>query len=364
MERDEILLLHGTEYQEMTVRLLREAKLAEHLPRKEMRIGIKPNLVVAATASTGATTHPEIVAGVIEYLQENGYTNLCVLEGSWVGARTDRAFQVSGIGDVCRRYGVECIDLQKDSYEKVNAAGMPMEICKQALALDFLINLPVLKGHCQTIVTCALKNHKGLLCNNEKRHFHALGLHRPIAHLATVFAPKEFILVDNICGDLDFEEGGNPVRMDRLLCGFDPVLIDTFAVETMGYGIEEIPYVGMAEQLGAGTTALNPEKIKALNAPVVTAAPRPTRRVKELEEYVKADNACSACYGSLIYALDKLDQRNELWGHREKVCIGQGFRGKSGDIGVGRCTGCFERNVGGCPPTAAQMLAFLEEEWR
>lgn len=184
MERDEILLLHGTDYQEMTVRLLREAKLAEHLPRKEMRIGIKPNLVVAATASTGATTHPEIVAGVIEYLQENGYTNLCVLEGSWVGARTDRAFQVSGIGDVCRRYGVECIDLQKDSYEKVNAAGMPMEICKQALALDFLINLPVLKGHCQTIVTCALKNHKGLLCTT-KTAFPCAGAaqaHCPFSH--------------------------------------------------------------------------------------------------------------------------------------------------------------------------------------
>ncbi len=364
MERDEILLLHGTDYQDMTVRLLREAKLTEHLPRKEMRIGIKPNLVVAAAASSGATTHPEIVAGVIEYLQENGYTNLRVLEGSWVGARTDRAFQASGIGDVCRRYGVECMDLQKDSFEKVDAAGLPMEVCKQALSLDFLINLPVLKGHCQTTVTCALKNHKGLLTNNEKRHFHALGLHKPIAHLSTIFAEKEFIVVDNICGDLDFEEGGNPVQMDRILCGFDPVLIDTFACQAMGYDIREVPYISMAERLGAGSTDLKNAQVKSLNSPVVSTTFRLTRRVRELEKYVISDKACSACYGSLIYALDKLDQKNELWGHREKVCIGQGFRGKDGDIGVGKCTGCFDRNVGGCPPTATQMLAFLEENWR
>lgn len=41
-----------------------------------------------------------------------------------------------------------------------------------------------------------------------------MGLHKPIAHLATV-VPNDFILVDNICGDLDFEEGGNPVTMNR-----------------------------------------------------------------------------------------------------------------------------------------------------
>ena len=272
MEKNEILYLHGTDYQAMTLRLLREAKLTEHLPDKEMRIGIKPNLVVAAAASGGATTHPEIVAGVIEYLQENGYTNLCVLEGSWVGARTDRAYQASGIGDVCRRYGVECVDLQKDNWEKVDAAGLAMEVCKQALSLDFLISLPVLKGHCQTTVTCALKNHKGLLTNGEKRRFHAMGLHRPIAHLATVFAGKEFILVDNICGDLDFEEGGNPVQMDRILCGFDPVLIDSFAVETMGYSIEEVPDISMAERLGVGSTSLKNAQIKALNKPVISTA--------------------------------------------------------------------------------------------
>lgn len=33
-----------------------------------------------------------------------------------------------------------------------------MKVSKEALATDFLINLPVLKGHCQTLMTCALKD--------------------------------------------------------------------------------------------------------------------------------------------------------------------------------------------------------------
>lgn len=52
---------------------------------------------------------------------------------------------------------------------------------------------------------------KGLLPNREKRHFHAMGLHKPIAHLA-VGLHQDFILVDNICGDWDFEDGGNRWR--------------------------------------------------------------------------------------------------------------------------------------------------------
>ena len=54
MEKNGILLLHGTDHQDMTLRILREAKLTEHLTDKAMRIGIKPNLVVAASADGGA----------------------------------------------------------------------------------------------------------------------------------------------------------------------------------------------------------------------------------------------------------------------------------------------------------------------
>lgn len=38
-----------------------------------MRIGIKPNLVAPMEAYWGGTTHPEVVAGIVEYLQEKGF---------------------------------------------------------------------------------------------------------------------------------------------------------------------------------------------------------------------------------------------------------------------------------------------------
>ena len=117
--------------------------------------------------------------------------------------------------------------------------------------LDFLINVPVMKGHCQTKITCALKNLKGLIPNCEKRHFHAMGLHEPIAHLAAEIVP-DFTVVDSICGDWDFEDGGNPVELNRILAAADPVLCDAYVCHFMGYEVEEVPYIKMAEALGAG----------------------------------------------------------------------------------------------------------------
>ena len=264
MNSRDIYVIQGTDYRQMTMELLRACDLAGDIGDRDKRIGLKPNLVADSPASRGATTHPELADGILTYLKENGFENLVVLEGSWVGANTMEAARVNGILEVCRRHQVEFLDLQKDSACSCQAAGMEISVCGQALALDYLINLPVIKGHCQTAVTCALKNCKGLIPNREKRRFHTMGLHRPIAHLNTVIR-QDFILADNICGDLDFEEGGNPVVMNRILAFKDPVLCDSFVCSSMGYSIEDVPYIPLAERLGVGSSDLSKANTIYLN---------------------------------------------------------------------------------------------------
>lgn len=68
MEKHQILAIYGTDYTDMTVRLLESADFEGLVPDRHARIGIKPNLVVAATADGGAVTHPEIIEGVIRFL--------------------------------------------------------------------------------------------------------------------------------------------------------------------------------------------------------------------------------------------------------------------------------------------------------
>ena len=106
IENNEIIRIYGTEFKENTKKLLVEADLADMIPSKKCRIAIKPNLVSASEASWGATTHTEILAGIIEYLQERGYNNLVIAEGSWVGDKTSVCFKVCGYDKLSRKYGV------------------------------------------------------------------------------------------------------------------------------------------------------------------------------------------------------------------------------------------------------------------
>ena len=230
---------------------------------------------------------------------------------------------------------------------------------QKVLDLDFLINVPVLKGHCQTKITCALKNMKGLIPNSEKRRFHAMGLHDPIAHLS-LGIHQDFIVVDNICGDLDFEDGGHPVVMNRVLAGRDPVLIDAYVCQMLHYQVWEVPYVEMAGKLGVGCSDIIKAEIQMLDKEAAKEIPR-SRKVVELKDAVEEVESCSACYGYLIPALDRLREEGLFDRLKTKICIGQGYREKSGELGIGHCTRGFTHHLDGCPPTEGQIYEFLKE---
>ena len=347
--------IFGNDAHQMTISLMEAAKVSSLIPRNAS-IALKPNLVIDRSPDSGATTHPGVLSGCIEYLQTNGFTKICVMESSWVGDRTDRAMKTCGYHKVCDKYSVPFYDLKKEKARTVQTALRPMEITCRALDTDFLIDLPVLKGHCQTLMTCALKNLKGCLPDREKRKFHADGLLKPIAALGACLKPA-LIIVDSICGDLNFEEGGNPIQTNRMFLGTDPVQIDAYGCQLMGLALEDVPYIKQAEQWGAGFAEIG--DIIALNAPQDgTTYPRATGIVKQLTRNVTADSACSACFAALVRGLYiaeearlKVDQ---------KISIGQGFRGKAVEgLGIGNCCVGADYCVKGCPPTASDVEKML-----
>ena len=354
-----LVVSYGTNPREMVLQALAALDVAKAL-RPAMRIGIKPNLVVEKPASSGATTSPEVVAGIIEYLHAAGCKDITILESSAVGHRTERAFAVCGYTRLASRYGVKLVDLKHDATQKVTAHGQEMCVCRTALSLDYFINVPVLKAHCQTRLTCALKNLKGCLPDSEKRRFHALGLHRPIAALNQV-VKSDLIVVDGLCGDLTFEEGGNPVAMDQVLVGRDPVLVDAYAATALGYEPLTIPYIRLAAELGLGSAQCEQADILVLNREVrPLAAPTVSPLARELSRWVEERSACSICYGNLLRALACLREDGVLARLTHKIKIGQGFRGQGGPgPGAGSCTAGLSLNLPGCPPATKDIVKFL-----
>ena len=122
-----------------------------------------------------------------------------------------------------------------------------------------------------------------------------------------------------------------------------------------------MPYIGMAEALGAGSADLTKAVIRELNTPLHPMQQADKNRVMRLSELAEEVESCSACYGYLIPALDMLDQEGLLSGFDGKICIGQGYRGKTGELGVGSCTSGFCHSLKGCPPTETEMYDFLKE---
>ena len=362
MNKQDVINVYGSHPNIMATSILKAIDFESLLPDKNASIVLKPNLVVAVTADSGATTHPEIVIAIIEFLQHKGYSNISIVESAWVGASTKEGFRINGYYQIRDKYNVRLIDVKDDTYIKKTIGKITMEVSKTILETDFLINLPVLKGHCQTAMTCALKNMKGCISDRSKRLFHTLGLHSPIAALNAVRS-ADLVIVDSLNGDLDFEEGGNPVETNRMFATRDSVLCDSYGASLLGFELGDIPYIGLAEELGVGSTDLSVANFIQLNEPNDEEPAKPSERASYLANHTLPDSACSACYGNLIHALKRLDEVDRLNDLRENVCIGQGYKGVKdpSKIGVGICTSGLAKSLKGCPPKAIDMIAFLKE---
>lgn len=355
MEQNQIFINYGDQGKKMVQELLQKIEVEAELQKDDL-IALKPNLVNATKSAQGATTDPEIMRGVIEYLQQKGFNNLMIIEGSWVGAATEAAFEVAGYLDLARDYDIPLSNLKNDNFIKKSFEGLEIEIAEKALAADYLINLPVLKGHCQTNITCALKNLKGCISDREKRKFHRQGLHQPIAYLNKLLK-QDLVIIDGIYGDLDFEEGGNPVKMNRVIAAEDPVLVDSYAADLLGFSTAEVEYIEIAAKIGVGSKDLSRAEIIELNQDQAAEINYSSRKIKKLLAEIKAKDACSACYGSLIHALKRIEDSGELDKITAMIKIGQGYQGKElTGIGIGSCCSGADKFVKGCPPSARDIL--------
>jgi len=335
-----------------TVELLEASNLGE-LVKPTMKVALKPNMVNSRPPDEGSTTHAEAVEGIIVFLQKRGVNNIGIIESAWIGDDTKRVYKVCGYDKLAEKYGVELHDLKDDKIRKVNCGGFTFEICEKALDCDFLINVPVLKAHCQTRMTCCLKNLKGCISDKEKRAFHTMGLHKPIAYLNKAIRTG-FCVIDGICGDLSFEEGGNPVTRNMLICGGDPVQLDSYCAGLIGLTADEIDYIRIANEIGVGALYDKDVKITELNADNKPFIGKESGIAARLSAFTEEDKACSACYSALVNALYRTGYEGA------RIAVGQGFRNKTGKLGCGNCTAGFEHFAKGCPPNALEVAKLLE----
>ena len=84
-------------------------------------------------------------------------------------------------------------------------------------------------------------------------------------------------------------------------------------------------------------------------------------RLLDVSYSVEEMDSCSACYGTLIPALDRLRREGLLDRLDTQVAIGQGHKGRKGKLGVGACTSLFDYSIKGCPPSEEDIYEGLKQ---
>jgi len=359
-----VFIIYGNQVESMIRNLLEKTGAMDRL-RPDDTVMIKPNLLVSREKWVGINTDPRVVEALVKSLKDRGVQHITVGDGSGMGYSAAKAFEYCGYKDMASRYGLRLVDLERDEFVKkpvgIEGPFKSLEIARTVLECDFLINVPLMKAHNETLITCSLKNLKGALPRSMKSAFHGVNLHKAIAQLNSVLIPN-LIVVDGLQGDLHSESGHDPVAMDRILLGTNPVEIDSVVADTLGYKPRDIRHIAYSADGGLGTCDLKKIRIQSLNRPSeVKRFSPPTHYSKRFPCSISAEGACCTCMGNFIFALERLNEKG-LLSDRLSFFIGQNpkipTRKKALTIAVGQCASKQERAdlcINECPPTASNI---------
>jgi len=227
---------------------------------------IKPNYINSKHPSTGITTDSRVIEGIVKFLREHKIEEIIIGEGSGF-ADTFHAFKVGGVDVVAERWGVKLVDLNEDEFVEV-APPNPLSLKKVKVAKTALestiISVAKLKPHRVATVTLSLKNMMGVLASKGSMHLGA-SLSENIVDLASVIKPSVAV-IDGIIAGEGHETSGNPIKMNLIIAGTDPVAVDTVGAAVMGILPTSVKHLVLAEKKGLGTCNL--EKITVLGEPI------------------------------------------------------------------------------------------------
>jgi len=230
---------------------------------------IKVNFITTKRWDTGATTDPIVVEAIIKKLADLP-VKVYVVESDATITNADKAFEATGMIDVCKRNGIEWLNLRRVN-DKVELAVPESETLKtvtvpRLVTESAVISAAKLKTHMDTDVTLGMKNMFGLLPDKFKGKYHLRGINRVIVDINTVLKPA-LTVIDGFIG----MEGkgpidGTPIQMNLIIAGKDPVATDATASRIMGFDPFKIKHIRKAYEKGLGK--INPqilgEKLEAV----------------------------------------------------------------------------------------------------
>ncbi len=219
--------------------------------RRGERVLIKPNVGWDRNERQAANTNPTVVATLVRLCAEAGAAEVIVSDVSCNDLR--RAFTRSGVGQAARDAGATVLLPGDEDFREVDFGGKVLggwPVLAPLLTVDRVINVPIVKHHSLTGMTCAMKNLYGII--GGKRNLLHQGIHQSIVDLGLFLRPT-LVVVDGL--RVLFRNGpqGGSLRDVReegqIAVTTDPVAADAWAAGLLQLNPRDLETLRMANGL-------------------------------------------------------------------------------------------------------------------
>jgi uncharacterized protein (DUF362 family) len=238
--------------------------------QKGKRVVLKPNMSFSNPPEWGSTTHPLVVATVAQACIDAGAQRVVVLDNPLRPA--ELCLKRSGIQEACKSIkGVHVLALEDRKFFREIKVPQGkvfdrVEVFKEVLESDVLINLPQAKTHSATGVSLGIKGLMGLIW--DRFSFHSkYNINQALADLATVIKPQLTIL-DATRALVSGGPGGpgDVQKPNLIVAGIDPVAVDSYGVTVapwygQNFKGRQVEHLLAAHQRGLGKIDLDQLKI-------------------------------------------------------------------------------------------------------
>ncbi|MCS7152204.1 MAG: DUF362 domain-containing protein [Endomicrobia bacterium] len=210
---------------------------------------LKPNLLGPHKPEDAVTTHPEFIRAVIRLCKKLNCKEILVGDSPSV-VNFDEVVVKTGVKQLCSEENVKLLNLS--TYPVIekpyNRFGLKKIVVSRIINdVDFIINLPKLKTHSLTVITCAVKNMYGIVPGMTKSLYHKYAPHPreflDIVYTVYNFRHPDLTIVDGIIGmDGEGPAGGDVKNFALVLSSQNGLCIDWYVANKIFHMSENLLY--------------------------------------------------------------------------------------------------------------------------
>jgi uncharacterized protein (DUF362 family)/ferredoxin len=228
--------------------------------REHKRVLIKPNLLTTAKPDDAVVTHCLVVKAAAEYVLSKGA--IPQISDSPALGDFQKILQESGIKNVLRGMPVICQEFREPLSVDIGSPFGAVNLARDAVEAELIINLPKLKTHQQMLLTLGVKNMFGCVVGFSKAEWHLrMGANRAMfARLLVLICERlkpAFTLIDGIMA-LEGEgpgKRGKPRQLGVLIAGDDALAVDAAVCRMFGLEPDRLPTLQAARSMSLLTEA-------------------------------------------------------------------------------------------------------------